>query len=133
MRDEAGLPGRRGDLFEQGAGAVGVARAAPVEGPDRVLVLESHAGGPDPVIEMGIGERPHAGGEGLQARIDLGLFCPGRETLEPMVADVGERIDADHPPRILGLAAGDARDEREPFAQGLQHPAGGSGNARLLR
>ena len=97
------MPRPRGDLLEQCA-RLGLVRGAAVVEADRErLPLD---------VVPGDGRR-----EALQALAPVGRL---RLELEPVLADVGELVDADDPPRVVGGAAADAGDERVAAVQPAQ-------------
>ena len=88
-----------------------------------------------PVVEVLGRERPHAVAERLRCAGSIaGSSAPGLQPLEPVVADVGERVERRPSAAPPGRAAArHARDEPVPVAKLLQHPPRGRRHGRRPR
>ncbi len=111
MHVQAGGLDLLGELGDRALGRVLVARAAPVEGDDRALVLAPDAERAHLRRVELAAERLHAVGPFGDGGVELGPGRAGAQPLDAVRADVGEHPEPDDPARVGGLAAGHARDQ----------------------
>ena len=112
MGDQLAALGGPGDVLGQAFGRELVRGAAPVQGDDRTLVLEPQPG----PFQLGrierAGEYPGRPRQSAQLRRGARLGRVRQQQLEAVVADVGQLLDADDPPRHGRPPAGDDHGRR---------------------
>jgi hypothetical protein len=97
-----------------------------MKGLDRPLVLHPQPRSCSvlaPALPEELGRHPLAA---LERGVEDRPLLTGQQQLQPVVAGVGDRVEADQAPRLLGTAPGDAADEAEAAGQGPE------GRPRLL-
>ena len=132
VRLQAMATSLRGDRVGVGLGRPLIGGAAPVKRLDRSLVLRAQAGRGELLrVELGH-ELGRAALASLQRGVQPGCLLARQQQLETVVAGVGDPVDADQAPRLLGTAAGDAADHAVVPAQLDQRGPGGLGHRRSL-
>ncbi len=101
---EAGALRRAGDSCDRGLGVLLVGDAAPVQGGDRLLVLEADAQAAQTVVVVRGREGLDLLRPALQLAVGLGTRGPRAQDLAAVGAEVGDRPQRDDPARVGGSA-----------------------------